>query len=83
MIILRYVGKINDLGDPSFLPGAPARDLTQDDIDGRHLDVAVLVASGLYEAIYEDDTTDLMTATVTVAEIDDILNDGGDTAEEG
>lgn len=31
-----------------FLPGIPARDLYQTDIDNRRIDVAVCLASGLY-----------------------------------
>ena len=53
MIILRYIGQVNAQGEPSFLMGVPARDLSEEDVDGRHLDVAVLVDSGLYEVVYD------------------------------
>jgi hypothetical protein len=51
MIVLRYIGYVNELGDPTFLDGVPARDLTELDIAERELDVDALVDSGLYERV--------------------------------
>ena len=50
-IVLRYIGQVNATGEPSFMFGVPARDITQADIDGRGLDVDALLACGLYEAV--------------------------------
>ena len=41
-IVLRYIG------NGSFIPGIPARDLTRDDLEHLETDVTVLLASGLY-----------------------------------
>ena len=51
MVVLRYVGYVNELGDPTFLDGVPARDLTEKDVEERELDAEALEASGLYEHV--------------------------------
>lgn len=50
-VALRYVGAYNSTGEPSFLDGVPARDLTEHDVETRSLDIAELLASGLYEEV--------------------------------
>lgn len=51
MIVLRYVGN-------AFLPGVPARDLTEADIAAYGLSSEALISSGLYEAANKTEDVD-------------------------
>lgn len=47
-VILIYIGRVSGDG-PEFLFGVPARDLTEQDVEERGLDVDALLETGLYE----------------------------------
>ena len=51
--MLKYVGQTNSKGERSFLPGIPARDLTDEDIRELKLNKQELVKSGLYQIVGE------------------------------
>ena len=50
-VILRYVGYRNARGDPTFVEGVPARDLTELDVERCGFSVETLVETGLYEKV--------------------------------
>ena len=50
-VILRYTGYRNARGDPTFVEGVPARDLSAEEVEESGLSVETLVETGLYEKV--------------------------------
>ena len=50
-VILRYTGYRNVRGDPTFVEGVPARDLSAEDVEVSGWSVETLVETGLYEKV--------------------------------